>query len=116
MKKYLILLPEFFIIALSIFWFLDNYLGSGHINYFTIVVFIVVLLQLFIKNKIVGIVLGSIFFLFGLYMILAVLSEFKKFTTITSSAIELISVGFLICFTIIAASIGMFYKSISKKF
>ncbi|MFY7739909.1 MAG: hypothetical protein ACOVQC_05270 [Flavobacterium sp.] len=116
MKKYLFLLPEFFIISLSIFWFLDNYLGSGHINYFTVVVFIIVSLQLFIKNKIVGIILGSIFFLFGLYMILAVLSEFKKFATIDFSAIQLISVGFLICFVLIAASIGMFYKSIPKKF
>ena len=116
MKKYLLLLPEFFIMLLSIYWFLENYLGSGHINYFAIVVFIIVTLQLFIKNKILGIILGSIFFLFGLYMVLAVLSEFKKFTTVDSAAIELISVGFLICFLLIASSIGMFYKSIPKSF
>lgn len=116
MKKYLLLLPEFFIILLSIYWFLDNYLGSRHINYFAIVVFIIGTLQLFLKNKVIGIILGSIFFLFGLYMILGVLSEFKKFTTINSSVIELISVGFLICFVLIASSIGMFYKSISKNF
>lgn len=116
MKKYLLLLPEFFIIALSIYWFLENYMSSGHINYFAIAVFVIVGLQVFLKNKIVGIVLGSIFFLFGLYMILAVLSEFKKFTTFDSSAIELISVGFLICFVLIASSIGMFYKSVSKTF
>jgi hypothetical protein len=116
MKKYLLMLPEFFIILLSIYWFLDNYLGSGHINYFAIVVFIIVTLQLFLKNKFIGIILGSIFFLFGLYMILAVLSEFKKFTAVDSSAVELISVGFLICFVLIASSIGLFYKSLSKTF
>jgi hypothetical protein len=116
MKKYLLMLPEIFIILLSIYWFLDNYLGSGHINYFAIVVFIILTLQLFLKNKVIGIILGSIFFLFGLYMILAVLSEFKKFTAVDSSAIELILVGFLICFVLIASSIGMFYKSIPKSF
>lgn len=116
MKKHLLVLPEIFIILLSIYWFLDNFLGSGHINYFAVVVFFIVTLQLFIKNKIVGIILGSIFFLFGLYMILAVLSEFKKFTTIDSSAIQLISIGFLICFILITSSIGMFYKSIPKRF
>lgn len=116
MKKYLLMLPEIFIILLSIYWFLDNYLGSGHINYFAIVAFIIVTLQLFLKNKVIGIILGSIFFLFGLYMILAVLSEFKKFTAVDSSAIELILVGFLIFFVLIASSIGMFYKSIPKSF
>lgn len=116
MKKYLLLFPEFFIIALSIYWFLENYMSSGHINYFAIVVFVIVALQVFLKNKIVGIMLGSILFLFGLYMFLAVLSEFREFRAIDSSAIELISVGFLICFVLISSSIGMFYKSISKAF
>ncbi|HCQ11836.1 hypothetical protein [Flavobacterium sp.] len=116
MKKYLLLLPEFFIIALSIYWFLENYMGSGYVNYIALVVFVIVTLQVFLKNKIVGIMLGSILFLFGLYMVLAVLSEFRKFTSIDSSAIQLISVGFLICFVLISSSIGLIYKSIPKPF
>ncbi|WP_396192634.1 hypothetical protein [Flavobacterium sp.] len=116
MKKYLLLLPEFFIIALSIYWFLENYMGSGYVNYIALVVFVIVALQVFLKNKIVGIMLGSILFLFGLYMVLAVLSEFRKFTSIDSSAIQLISVGFLICFVLISSSIGLIYKSIPKPF
>lgn len=116
MKKQLFFLPELFISALSIYWFFENYKSSGHVNYFAIVVFVIVALQIFIKNKVIGVVLGSIFFLFGLYMILAVLSEFKKFTTLDSSAIQLISVGLLICFVLITSSIGMFYKSLSKTF
>ncbi|WP_298395863.1 hypothetical protein [Flavobacterium sp.] len=116
MKKWLLVLPEFFILALALFWFLDNYLGVGYINYYTIAVFSIVALQLFLKNKIIGILLGSIFFLFGLYMVLAVLSEFKKITTINFASFELISVGFLICFVLIASSIGMFYKAAPKKF
>jgi hypothetical protein len=116
MKKYLLVLPEFFIMTVAIFWFCDNYFGSGHINYFAIVVFAIVALQVFLKNKILGIVLASIFFFFGLYMVLAVLSEFKKFTTLDSSAIQLIAVGFFICFALISSSIAMFYKSIPKSF
>jgi hypothetical protein len=116
MKKYLLVLPEFFIIALSIYWFLENYMGSGYVNYIALVVFVIVTLQVFLKNKIVGIMLGSILFLFGLYMVLAVLSEFRKFTTFDSSAIQLFAVGFLICFVLISSSIGLIYKSISKPF
>ena len=116
MKKYLLLLPEFFIIALSIYWFLENYRSSGYVNYIALVVFVIVTLQVFLKNKIVGIMLGSMLFLFGLYMVLAVISEFRKFTTLDSSAIQLISVGFLICFVLISSSIGLIYKSISKPF
>ena len=116
MKKDLLVLPEFLIMTVAMFWFLDNYMGTGHINYFAIVVFAVVALQVFLKNKIVGIMLGSIFFLFGLYMVLAVLSEFRKFTSINSSAIQLVSVGFLICFVLISSSIGLIYKSIPKPF
>lgn len=116
MKKYLLVLPEFFIIALSIYWFLENYMGSGYVNYIALVVFVIVTFQVFLKNKIVGIMLGSILFLFGLYMVLAVLSEFRKFTTFDSSAIQLIVVGFLICFVLISSSIGLIYKSIPKPF
>lgn len=116
MKKYLLLLPEFFIISLSIYWFLENYMSSGYVNYIALVVFVIVTLQVFIKNKIVGIMLGSIFFFFGLYMILAVISEFRKFTAIDSSAIQLLSVGLTICFVLISSSIALFYKSIPKTF
>ncbi len=116
MKKYLLLFPEFFIIVLSIYWFLENYRSSGYVNYIALVVFFIVTLQVFLKNKIIGIMLGSILFLFGLYMVLAVLSEFRKLSTFNSSAIQLISVGFLICFVLISSSIGMLYKSFPKKF
>ena len=116
MKKYLLVLPEFFIIALSIYWFLKNYMSSGYVNYIALVVFVIVALQVFLKNKIVGIMLGSILFLFGLYMVLAVLSEFRKFSSIDSSAIQLIAVGFLICFVLISSSIGLIYKAIPKPF
>ena len=116
MKKYLLLFPEFFIIVLSIYWFLENYMSSGHINYFAIAVFVIVTVQIFLKNKIVGIMLGSILFFFGLYMVLAVLSEFRKFTTIDSSAIQLLSVGLTISFVLISSSIALFYKAIPKTF
>lgn len=116
MKKYLLFLPEIFIISLTIFWFLDNYTRSGHVNFIALIVFVIVALQVFMKNRIVGIVFGSLFFLFGLYMVLAVLSDFKKFSAIDSSAIQLIGIGFLICFVLVSSSIGMIYKSIPKTF
>lgn len=116
MKKHLFFLPEIFISAVSIYWFYENYSSSGHVNYFAIVVFFIVALQIFLKNKIIGVVLGSMLFLFGTFMVLAVLSEFKKFPTINSAAIQLISVGLLICFVLITSSIGLFYKALSKTF
>ena len=36
-KKVLWFIPDFFIVSIALFWFLENYLESGLINYYALV-------------------------------------------------------------------------------
>jgi hypothetical protein len=110
MKKYLLLLPEFVVLALSIYWFLENLLGNNHINYIALVVCLIVISQIIFKNKFTGIFIATIVAAFSLFMILAVLSEFYKFPVVNSEAVKLLLIGMLLCFSGLLSSGVMFYK------
>lgn len=52
--------------------------------------------QFIVKNRVTGIIIASLFLLINVLMLLAVISEFNKFLTTTSNAIQLLLIGFLI--------------------
>jgi hypothetical protein len=110
MKKYLLLLPEGIVLALTGYWFLENYVVSNHINFIALAVFLVVVFQIIIKNKFLGIVIASVISLFSWYMILAVFSEFKEFETVTSESLQLLLFGLLLCFLGLISSGLLFFK------
>ena len=110
MKKYLLLLPEGIILALAGYWFFDNYVVSNHINYIALTVSIVVVSQIIIKNKFLGLVISSAISLFSWYMILAVFSEFREFETVTFESLQLLLFGLLLCFLGLISSGLLFFK------
>ncbi|WP_280698205.1 hypothetical protein [Dysgonomonas sp. PH5-45] len=85
-------LPYIYFIGIAAFWFVDN-LSGGHVNYFMIGIASVLIFQIFLKNNILGIILGSILGILSLYMVLAVLSDVWKFDTLCKEAITLLIVG-----------------------
>jgi hypothetical protein len=115
-KKQLFLLPEILLIIVSLYWLLDNLTVSGYFNIIAFAVFLILLLQLFFQNKYIGVIIASLIFLFSIYMVLAVLSEFYEFKTIDSKAIQLIGFGFFLCFVMFSSAILMFYKFLTKVF
>lgn len=115
-KKYLLLIPEILIMLLSAYWFLDNYLGRGVINPFALGVFLILLAQVIFQNKFIGMFMATITSLFSLYMVLAVISEFREFPTVTAEAMRLLLFGLLFCMLLFASSIIMIYKFLSKVF
>ncbi len=115
-KNQLLLLPEILLILVSIYWLLDNLTISGHFNIIAFAVFLILLFQLFFQNKYIGILIASLIFLFSIYMVLAVLSEFYEFKTIDSKAIQLIGFGFLLCYVMFSSAILMIYKFLTKVF
>ena len=117
MKKIqLFLLPEILLIIVSLYWLFDNLTISGYFNIIAFAVFLILLCQLFFQNKYIGILIASLIFLFSIYMVLAVLSEFHEFKTIDTKAIQLIGFGFILCYVIFSAAILMFYKFLMKVF
>jgi hypothetical protein len=117
MKKHILVVPEIILAGISVYWMVDNYLGNN--NYFNpsaFTVLIVLLLQIFFQNKYVGFAIASLIALFSFYMVLAVLSEFHEFPSVTAEAIKLLTFGLLLCFFMFASSVLMFYKFLPKVF
>ncbi len=116
MKKYVLILPEFILLGLSTYWFLDNFIGGNHFNPFALAVCVILLLQVFFQNKYIGFSVATLISLFSLYMVLAVISEFRDFPSATAEAIQLLTVGLLFCFLGFGSAIVMFYKFLPKVF
>lgn len=117
MKKYLLDLPEFFLVLLSAYWFTDNYIATHHFNPFAFVIFLLFLLQVFFKNKYVGFMLAWLISLLSLYLVFAVISEYRDFPSFASEgALKLLAVGLVICLLPIGAAVVMFYKYFPKVF
>jgi hypothetical protein len=116
MKKYVLLLPEFILLCITAYWFIDNFVLQNHFNPYAFGLLLVLLFQVFFQNKIVGFSLATIILLFSLYMVLAVISEFNDFPTASAAAFQLLSFGLLLCFFGFSAAIALFYKLLSKKF
>lgn len=115
MKKYLLTLPEIVLLGLTFYWLLDNYFGANHFNFIAFTVFVVLLSQVFFRNKYVGLTMATLTGLFSLYMVLAVVSEFGEFPTLTSEAFQLLGFGLLFCFLGVSSSMLMFYKYLLPK-
>jgi len=115
-KKYLLLLPEIIIVFFSGYWFLDNYLGRNVVNPFALGVFIILLLQLIFQNKFIGMFLATITSLFSLYLVFAVIAEFREFPTFSADARNLLIFGLAFCLLLFTSSIIMIYKFLTKVF
>ncbi len=107
MKSILFKLPEYALIILA---FLAGYSPLFYINPIFIGIIAVLILQIIFKNRISGIVLGSLFFLVNLYFLGALLSEFKEFTEFSDSAKKLLLVGLPIWIINMIPSFTMIYK------
>jgi VIT1/CCC1 family predicted Fe2+/Mn2+ transporter len=116
MKKYVLFLPEFILMGVSAFWLIDNYIIQHHFNPYAFGVLVLLLLQVFFQNKIIGFALATLVSLFSLYMVLAVISEFNDFPTASAEAFQLLGFGLLLCFFGFSAAIAMFYKFLPKIF
>ena len=106
-KTFILQLPEYLLIAAVLFYWFSTGLA---VNYIAIGLIIVLILQIIFKNQIVGIIIPSILVMICLYMLLALMSEFKEFLTFSSDAKELLFVGLSYFISTIIISGFMIYK------
>ena len=106
-KTVILQLPEYLLIAAVLFYWFSTGLA---VNYIAIGLIIVLILQIIFKNRIVGIIIPSILVMICLYMLLALMSEFKEFLTFSSDAKELLFVGLSYFISTIIISGVMIYK------
>lgn len=106
-KKIILALPEYVLIAAVLFYWMS---AGLIINYIAIVLLAAIILQMILKNRIVGIVIPSMMILTCFYMILALISEFREFPTFNTEAKTLLFVGLFYFLTTILVSLIMLYK------
>ena len=105
-KTFILQLPEYLLITAVLFYWFSTGLA---VNYIAIGL-IVLILQIIFKNRIVGIIIPIILVMICLYMLLALMSEFKEFLTFSSDAKELLFVGLSYFISTIIISGVMIYK------
>ena len=107
MKKTLLNSPEYYLVILII---LSGYTPPFSFNPIFIGLTAIVMLQIIFKNKISGIIIGSSFLLINLFMLGALISEFREFATFNSQAKQLLFVGLPLWALNMTASIIIIYK------
>lgn len=107
LKKITLQLPEFFLMAAILFYWLST---STIINPIAIGLLLVLVFQIIFKNRIIGIAIPSLLILVSFYMLLALISEFNEFPTFNANAKELLFVGLTFFTSSIIISGIMIYK------
>jgi hypothetical protein len=105
-KIFILQLPEYLLIAVFFYWFST----ALEVNYIAIGLIIILIFQIILKNRILGIIIPSVLILASLYMLLALISEFNEFLTFNSDAKELLLVGLSYFISSIIVSGIMIYK------
>jgi uncharacterized membrane protein len=107
MKASLFKVPEYYLLILLL---LAGYTSPFSFNPIFGIGAVILLLQIVFRNRIAGLVIGSLFFLGNLYFLGALLSEFAEFSSMTGSAASLLLMGMLIWTANLLASVGMLYN------
>lgn len=103
--------PECYFLLLVI---LVGYKPPVELSSISLWIVFVIVLQLIFKNKISGLILASIFLVINIFMLGAVLSEFKEFTEFNSDALQLLLGGLSIWCLNIYFAVSMFYKYLKQ--
>lgn len=106
-KKILLALPEYLLITSVLFYWISTGLA---LNFIAISLLTIIISQIIIKNKVIGIIIPSLLIILSLYMILAVISEVREFPSFNVEARTLLAVGLAYFLTTILISIIMIYK------
>lgn len=107
MKAFWNTLPEYYLIILVT---LAGYTPPVYIHPVCIGIIALLVLQIMIKNRISGLLLGVLFFAGNLYFLGALLSEFSGFPEFHADARALILAGLAIWIVNLGFSTGMIYK------
>lgn len=113
--KLLKMLPELFFMGLGIYWSVENYMASGHFNYIAALAVWLLFLQLFYKNRILGLIYGIVFTMICGMMALAVVSEYREFSPGETDGVRLLAWGLSLFGVGILMSLGMVYKYATTK-
>ncbi len=100
-------LPEYLLIAAVIFYWVST---AMVFNPVAIGLLAILILQLFFKSRVIGIVIPGLLILASFYMLLAMMSELNEFPVFNADARKLLVVGLSFFVSTILVSGVMIYK------
>jgi hypothetical protein len=104
--------PEAILIGITLLYW---YFTANVFNPVAIVLLLVLGVQIVSKNKLMGVLIGSLFSLLSMYMVLALISELNEFDTFNYDARVLLFTGGAGLGISLLASVGMVIKNIELK-
>jgi hypothetical protein len=106
-KRILLGFPEYYLVILAV---LAGYKPPFFINPIAIGLIVILILQLIYKNKITRIVIAGFFIVINVYMLLALISEFSEFATLSADALQLLLGGLLLIILNLLVSAVMIFN------
>lgn len=103
-------LPEIYFLVGAIWCAIETLVCSKDPNYLAILLIIVITIQLFIKNRIIGLAVSSAFGLAFLYLTLAFFSDLIKATSFNFNTVKFITGGTLVIGSTLIMAFRMFRK------
>ncbi|WP_417592112.1 hypothetical protein [Owenweeksia hongkongensis] len=112
LKQIALQIPEYLLIASVIFYW--GSAGWG-LNPIAISLLLILVLQIIFKNRIVGLLIPGILILTCLYMLLALMSEFREFPSFNQEAQVFLFVGLSYFISTMLVSGLMIYKYLLRE-
>ena len=111
MKKMLNIAPEAYFIGIGAYRIFEGYLATGRINYVALLVIWLVFLQVFYKNRVLGLIYGGVLALLSVYRIYEAVSGYYALEVTSFELIKL-----CVIFTLgLVMSIIMIYRYMKAK-
>ena len=111
-KQLFFAVPELLLIALTAFYWVSS---GTFVNPIAIGLIVLLLIQFFLRNDYLGVVIPILIVLASSYLMLALFSEIGEFQVWDSGARRLLIIGFLFLLATIASSVLMIRKYTKAK-
>jgi hypothetical protein len=107
LKSLLFKLPEYYLVLLVL---LSGFKPPFYFAPFAIALVILVVIQIYFKNNILGFAMALLFSLANIFLLFAVISEFNEFVALNAGAIQLLVGGMMLLIINSLAAGIMIYK------
>ncbi|WP_034059920.1 hypothetical protein [Lacinutrix jangbogonensis] len=107
--------PHIYFTAIIVYWFLDIRNNEGASPYLILLLVTPFIWQLIKPNRVVNIILGSLFICLSFYLVLAYLSDVIKITEVSANTSAFLIIGGLFVLSNLMMSIWMFINGIKAK-
>lgn len=104
-----------YFMAVGIALVIENYTISGKVNYMALLVVWFMFLQIFYKNRLLGIVYGTGIGVSALYLLNTTLSEYSEFLATPTDSTSAFSISVGVSVISLAMSVLMIYKFATEK-